>query len=64
MGGDEDGLVTFEARDGDALEWVEGEGIGLRHWTGVERVRESSVNRFGLVWEVTVWNGYLVDARA
>jgi len=64
VGGDENGLVALQTRDGDLLEGVEGEGIGLRHGTVVERVRESSVELGVLVRDVTARNGDLVNARA
>lgn len=34
MGGDEDGLAALEAGDGNGLEGVEVEGIGLGHLAG------------------------------
>jgi len=64
VGGDEDGLVALQAGDGDLLEGVEGEGIGLSHGTVVERVREGSVELFVLARDVAARNGHLVHARA
>lgn len=64
VGGDEDGLVALETGDGDLLEGVECEGIGLGRGTGVERVREGSVEGLVLARDVADGHGDLMHARA
>ena len=64
MGGDKDRLVALEARHGDTLEGVEGEGVGLRHGTIVDRVGECAMKGLVFVGVVPAGNCDFVDARS
>lgn len=45
MGRYQDGFFTFKASDGDLLEGVEGERVGLGFWAVVDGVGEGSMDR-------------------
>lgn len=63
VGGDEHRLVALEAGDGDALEGVELERVGLGHLAMEGRARERPVHRLVLGRGVALGHRHLVDAR-
>lgn len=64
MGGDQNRLFPFKAGQGDLLERVELEGVGLGHLAIVQRVRKGSMEGFVDGRRVAIGDCNLVDAGA